>query len=194
MCYHLCQAFRTVSQLVDSSSGIHPRFSEHYIRTVRADKKDPLAQFMKDQGFPCEDDVMSPSNYVFSFPVKSPENARVTKDVGAVEQLKLWQIYHDHWCEHKPSLTAFYTDNDFLSVAQLMWDNFDKISGVSLLPYSGHVYKQAPYQPISEEEYEAALEAMPKDVDWSGLMEYEKEDHTTGSQELACSAAGGCEL
>lgn len=182
----------TVSQLVDSSSGIHPRFSAYYIRTVRADKKDPLAQFMKERGFPYEDDIMNESNYVFSFPIQSPEEARVTADVGAVEQLKLWQIYHDHWCEHKPSLTAFYTDDDFLAVSQLMWDNFDKISGISLLPYSGHIYKQAPYQPISEQEYEEWLERMPK-VDWELLKDFEKEDTTTGTQELACSG-NSCEL
>jgi ribonucleoside-diphosphate reductase alpha chain len=183
----------TVSQLVDSASGIHPRFSKHYIRRVRSDKKDPLAVFMEEKGFPVEQDVMSPSSVVFSFPVKAPETAVTTSEVGAMEQLKLWKAYQNHWCEHKPSITVYYTDSEFLQVAQWIWENFDLCSGISLLPYSDHVYQQAPYEEITAEQYEELLTTMPEGVDWADLGDFEKEDNTTGSQELAC-AGGACEI
>ena len=143
----------TVSQLVDSASGIHPRFSKHYIRRVRSDKKDPLAVFMEQAGFPVEQDVMSPSSSVFSFPVKAPKSSTTVKQVGAMQQLALWKAYQNHWCEHKPSITVYYTDDEFLQVAQWIWDNFDICSGISLLPVSDHVYQQAPYEDISAEDY-----------------------------------------
>ena len=183
----------TVSQLVDSASGIHPRFSEHYIRRVRSDKKDPLAQFMQTAGFPVEQDLMSQASLVFSFPVKSPQGCTTVKQVGAMEQLKLWKAYQNHWCEHKPSITVYYTDDEFLEVAQWIWDNFDLCSGISLLPYSDHVYQQAPYEDIDAEKYEELLAAMPEGVNWDDLEHFEKEDNTTGSQELAC-VGGACEI
>ena len=183
----------TVSQLVDSASGIHPRFSNHYIRRVRSDKKDPLAQYMETVGFPVEPDVMNKSSLVFSFPVKAPAKSVVVKDVGAMEQLKLWKKYQDFWCEHKPSITVYYTDDEFLQVAQWIWDNFDTVSGISLLPVSDHVYQQAPYEAIDKEKYKELLKTMPKDIDWSDLENFEKDDNTTGSQELACTG-GACEI
>ena len=183
----------TVSQLVDSASGIHPRFSKHYIRRVRSDKKDPLAQYMTAAGFPVEDDVMSKSSLVFSFPIKSPDSSTTVAEVGAMEQLKLWKKYQDYWCEHKPSITVYYTDDEFLQVAQWIWENFDSVSGISLLPVSDHVYQQAPYEDITAEKYEELLAAMPVDVNWDDLEHFEKEDTTTGSQELACTG-GACEI
>ena len=183
----------TVSQLVDSASGIHPRFSKHYIRRVRSDKKDPLAVYMEQAGFPVEQDVMSPSSVVFSFPVKAPESSTCVKDVGAMEQLALWKTYQNHWCEHKPSVTVYYTDSEYFKVAQWIWDNFDLCSGISLLPTSDHVYQQAPYEDIDKSQYESLVAAMPQNVDWEELSQFEKEDNTTGSQELAC-VGGACEI
>jgi ribonucleoside-diphosphate reductase alpha chain len=183
----------TVSQLVDSSSGIHPRFSEYYIRRVRSDKKDPLASFMADKGFPVEQDVMSEASLVFSFPVKSPKGSTTVRMVGAMEQLELWKTYQNHWCEHKPSITIYYTDQEFLQVAQWIWDNFDLCSGISLLPFSDHIYQQAPYEDIKAARYKELLQEMPKNVNWSDLISYEQEDNTTGSQELAC-VGGACEI
>ena len=185
----------TVSQLVDSASGIHARHSPYYIRTVRADKKDPLAKMMVDAGFPVEDDVTKPDHtYVFSFPIQSPKNAIYRKDMSAIEQLELWLAYQNHWCEHKPSITVTVKEDEWPEVGGWVWNHFDQMSGVSFLPYSDHVYKQAPYQDCSKEEYEELLAKMPQNVDWTKLAEYEKIDTTVGSQELACSAAGGCEI
>jgi len=183
----------TVSQLVDSASGIHPRFSKHYIRRVRSDAKDPLAQFMSAGGFPVEQDIMSPASLVYSFPVKSPETSVTVKQVGAMEQLKLWKAYQNHWCEHKPSITVYYTDDEFLEVAQWIWNNFDLCSGISLLPVSDHVYQQAPYEDISEDKYQELVQQMPVGVNWNDLEHFEQEDNTTGSQELAC-VGGACEI
>ena len=183
----------TVSQLVDSASGIHPRFSKYYIRRVRSDKKDPLAQYMEEAGFPVEDCVMNNSTKVFSFPIKSPKNSTVVSDVGAMQQLRLWKKYQDHWCEHKPSITVYYTDDEFLQIAQWIWENFDATSGISLLPVSDHVYQQAPYEDITYDKYRELVKDMPSDVDWSELEKYEKDDNTTGSQELAC-VGGACEI
>ncbi|MAO20078.1 MAG: ribonucleoside-triphosphate reductase [Phycisphaerae bacterium] len=183
----------TVSQLVDSASGIHPRFSKHYIRRVRSDAKDPLAQYMSTAGFPVEQDVMSPASLVFSFPVKSPKTSTTVKQVGAMEQLALWKAYQNHWCEHKPSITVYYTDDEFLQVSQWIWENFDLCSGISLLPYSDHVYQQAPYEEINADQYKELVKAMPKDINWNDLENFEQEDNTTGSQELAC-VGGACEI
>jgi ribonucleoside-triphosphate reductase len=185
----------TVSQLVDSASGIHARHSPYYIRTVRADKKDPLAKMMLDMGFPVEDDVTKPDHtYVFSFPVKAPENAVFRKDMTAIDQLELWLVYQKSWCEHKPSITISVKEEEWPEVGAWCWKHFDELSGVSFLPFSDHVYAQAPYQDCTKEEYEALLVRMPKNVDWSKLSIYENRDNTVGSQELACSAAGGCEI
>jgi len=183
----------TVSQLVDSASGIHPRFSSHYIRRVRSDKKDPLAQFMETVGFPVEQDVMTPTSSVFSFPIEAPETSVTVSEVGAMQQLELWKAYQNHWCEHKPSITVYYTDDEFLSVSQWIWENFDLCSGISLLPVSDHVYQQAPYEKITQEQYKEALDNMPKDINWEDLRHFEAEDNTTGSQELAC-VGGACEI
>lgn len=183
----------TVSQLVDSASGIHPRYARHYLRTVRADKKDPLAQFMVDKGFYYEDDVMNPHNYIFYFPMKAPEDAPLAHEFKGMEQLNLWKIYQDYWCEHKPSMTCYYTDDDFMEIGNWIWNNFDEVSGVSFLPYDGHVYEQAPYIPVDEKTYEEWLKRMPKDVDWLEAKDYETRDNTTGSQEYACTG-GACEI
>ena len=183
----------TVSQLVDSASGIHPRFSEYYIRRVRSDNKDPLAIFMEENGFPVEPDVTSLSSSVFSFPVKAPKTSVTVKDVGAMQQLELWKAFQNHWCEHKPSITVYYTENEFLQVAQWIWENFDICSGISLLPVTDHIYQQAPYEEITAEKYKELVAAMPKGVDWADLENHEKEDNTTGSQELACTG-GSCEI
>ena len=183
----------TVSQLVDSASGIHPRFSRQYIRRVRSDKKDPLAVYMADKGFPVENDVMSESSVVFSFPVKAPTTSVTVNQVGAMQQLELWKAYQNFWCEHKPSITIYYTDDEFLEVAQWIWKNFDMCSGVSLLPYSDHVYQQAPYEDATDEMFAELVAKMPKDIDWNDLANYEVEDNTIGSQELAC-VGGACEI
>jgi len=184
----------TVSQLVDSASGIHARHNPYYIRTIRADKKDPLAKMMFDAGFPVEDDVTKPEHtWVFSFPVKGPQHGVYRKDMSAIEQLELWKTYQDHWCEHKPSVTISVKEDEWMEVGAWVYKHFDQMSGVSFLPFSDHTYRQAPYQDCSKEEYETALKAMPKIVDWSSLSEYEEQDMTTSSQELAC-VAGGCEI
>ena len=180
----------TVSQLTDSASGIHPRFSEYYIRTVRADKKDPLATAMIEAGFPHEEDVMNKSNWVFSFPQKAPEKAITVESMGAMEQLRLWKTYQDHWCEHKPSMTCYYNDDNFFAVCQWIWENFDSVSGISFLPEAEHVYKQAPYQKIDKVTYQKLLKEMPKQFEWD--IE-ETEDNTEGMQTLAC-VAGVCEI
>lgn len=184
----------TVSQLCGVSSGMHPWHNDHYIRTVRGDNKDPITQLMKDMGIPNEPDVMNPGNTtVFSFPVKAPENAVTRKDVGAIEHLELWLAYQRHWCEHKPSVTISVKDEEWLDVGAWVYRHFDEVSGVSFLPYSDHTYQQAPYQDITEEEYNKAVAEMPENIDWTDLEFYEKEDTTTGSQELACSS-GSCDV
>jgi ribonucleoside-diphosphate reductase alpha chain len=184
----------TVSQLVDAASGIHTRHSPYYVRTVRADKKDPLAKMMVEMGFPVEDDVTKPDHtHVFSFPIKAPENAIYRKDMTAIEQLELWLTYQRHWCEHKPSITVSVKEHEWPEVGAWVWKHFDEMSGVSFLPFSDHVYAQAPYQDCTREDYEALAAKMPKNVDWVKLAEYEKQDMTTGSQELAC-VAGACEI
>ena len=184
----------TVSQLVDAASGIHARWSPYYIRTVRSDMKDPLAKFMVAKGFPVEPDVMKKdTTWVFSFPVKAPEGSVYRNDMTAIEQLELWKVYQDHWCEHKPSVTIYVKEQEWIQVASWVYDNFDYMSGVSFLPTSDHIYEQAPYQDIDEAEYKNFLNKMPKGIDWSELAQLETEDNTIGSQTLAC-AAGGCEI
>jgi len=184
----------TVSQLVDSASGIHARHSAHYIRTVRGDKKDPLSQFLIDQGIPYEDDLMQPDNtVVFSFPMKSPTKAVLREDLSAVTQLENWKNYQENWCEHKPSVTISVKEDEWFEVGSWVYNNFKDVAGVSFLPHSDHTYKQAPYQDITKEEYLALSKKMPRNVDWTLLSDYEQEDNTTGTQELACSA-GACEI
>jgi len=184
----------TVSQLVDSASGIHTRHSPYYIRTVRGDNKDPLTQFMKDQGIPSEPCVMKPDQTtVFSFPVKSPEGAVVRDDVSAMEQLKTWLIYQRHWCEHKPSVTVSVKDDEWMEVGAFVYKYFDEMSGVSFLPYDGGTYQQAPYQECGKSDYNTLKDLMPKSIDWSKLSEYEQEDNTSGMQTMACSG-DSCEI
>ena len=184
----------TVSQLVDSSSGIHARHNPHYIRTVRADNKDPLTQLMISVGVPHEADHLNiDTTTVFSFPMKSPTKAICRNDLSAIEQLKLWKTYAEHWCEHKPSVTISVKEKEWVSVGAWCWDNFNYLSGVSFLPHTDHSYKQAPYQDVDQTEYNSLMKQMPKDIDWSKLSDIEKEDTTTGTQELSCTA-GVCEL
>ena len=184
----------TVSQLVDSASGIHARHSAYYIRTVRGDVKDPLTQFMKDQGIPNEPCVMKPdSTVVFSFPMKAPQNAVLTEDVTAIEQLKMWLAYQRHWCEHKPSVTINVRSDEWFEVGAFVYEHFDEMSGVSFLPYNEHTYQQAPYQEVGKTEYDNLLALMPKAIDWAKLSEYESEDSTKGSQTFAC-VGGSCEI
>ena len=184
----------TVSQLVDSASGIHARHSEYYIRTVRGDKKDPLTQFMQAAGVPVEDDLMQPdSTVVFSFPVKSPKKAVTRNDTTAIEQLNLWLKYQKHWCEHKPSVTITVKEDEWLDVGAWVYENFNDVAGISFLPHSDHTYKQAPYQECSKQEYLSLVKSMPTNINWSLLSEYEVEDNTKGGQELACTA-DACEI
>ena len=184
----------TVSQLVDSASGIHARHNPYYIRTVRGDNKDPLTEFMKAQGVPNEPDVMKPEHTtVFSFPMKTAKDAVFRTSMSAIEQLEMWKTYAVHWCEHKPSVTISVKEQEWVNVGNWCWDNFDYLSGVSFLPFSDHTYKQAPYQDIDKEQYQKLQSEMPTDIDWNKLQDFEKEDNTKGSQELACTA-GVCEL
>jgi ribonucleoside-triphosphate reductase (thioredoxin) len=184
----------TVSQLVDSASGIHARHSAHYIRTVRGDNKDPLTQFMKDQGVPSEPCVMKPNTTtVFSFPQKSPEGAVTRSEMTALEQLYLWMTYQHNWCEHKPSVTITVREHEWMEVGAWVYKNFDEVSGVSFLPHSDHTYQQAPYQDCSKTDYDKLTSVIPERIDWAKLSEYEKEDTTKGSQTFACSS-GVCEI
>ncbi len=184
----------TVSQLVDSASGIHTRHSDYYIRTVRGDNKDPLTQFMIDMGVPNEPCFSKPdTTTVFSFPVKSPANAVTREDLSAVEQLETWLAYQRNWCEHKPSVTVSVKDDEWLDVGAFVYKHFDEMSGVSFLPYDGGIYQQAPYQECDEERYNEVLAQMPKEIDWGRLAEYEAEDNTAGMQTMACSG-DTCEI
>ena len=184
----------TVSQLVDSASGIHTRHSDYYIRTVRGDVKDPLTKFLAASGIPNEPCVMNPNaTTVFSFPTKAPEGAVTRDDLTAIQQLEIWLQYQRHWCEHKPSITVSCRDDEWMEVGAFVYKNFDEMSGVSFLPHSDHSYQQAPYQECTQEVYEAALATMPTGIDWTGLEEFEKEDTTVSSQTLACSG-DSCEM
>ncbi len=184
----------TVSQLVDSASGIHPRWSPFYIRTVRGDIKDPLTQFLISQGVPNEPDVTKPKDtIVFSFPQRAPDGARTRNDLTAIDHLEIWKTLQEEWCEHKPSITVNVKEDEWVDVQAWVWRNWEVLSGVSFLPFSEHTYKQAPYQEITEAEYNEWVQKMPKSIDWAKLSEFEAEDNTAGSQELAC-AAGFCEI
>ena len=184
----------TVSQLVDSSSGIHARHSAYYVRTVRGDNKDPLTKFMMDQGIPNEPDVMKPDQTtVFSFPMKAPQGAVVTSDMSAIEQLEMWLAYQRSWCEHKPSVTINVKSDEWFEVGAFVYKHFDEMSGVSFLPYNEHTYQQAPYQECLATDYHILLDQMPDSIDWDKLSDYEQEDNTAGSQTLACSG-DSCEI
>ena len=184
----------TVSQLVDSASGIHSRHNQYYIRTVRGDKKDPLTALMIDKGIPYEPDITKPDSVVvFSFPMQAPNDCITRNDLTAIDQLETWLIYQRYWCEHKPSCTVSVREHEWLDVGAWVYKYFDEISGISFLPYSDHVYQQAPYQDIDKNQYLEAIKDMPQHIDWRELSNYEEEDNTTGSQELACSS-GVCEI
>ena len=184
----------TVSQLVDSASGIHARHSPYYIRTVRGDNKDPLTQFMIDNGIPAEPCVFKgDTTTVFSFPQRSPAGAVTRNDMTAIEQLEMWLTYQRHWCEHKPSVTISVRDSEWLEVGAFVYKHFDEMSGVSFLPHSDHTYQQAPYQDCTKEEYEELLAKMPKSIDWTKLSDYEQEDNTVAMQTMACSG-DSCEI
>ena len=184
----------TVSQLVDAASGIHARHSDYYIRTVRADVKDPLCKFMLASKFPAESDVMKPEHtMVFSFPMKSPKGAICRDDLTAIEQLELWLQYQEHWCEHKPSVTITVKEPEWMTVGAWVWEHFDRISGISFLPHSDHSYRQAPYQDCTEKEYLELIKKFPKNIDWSKLGDYEQEDNTSGTQTFACTG-NSCEI
>ena len=178
----------TVSQVVDSASGIHARHSPYYIRTVRGDNKDPLTQFMMDQGIPNEPDVMKPdATTVFSFPMRSPMGAVHTADTTALEQLEMWLMYQRHWCEHKPSVTINVKSEEWFAVGAFVYEHFDEMSGVSFLPFNEHTYQQAPYQECAATDYHILLDQMPRSIDWNKLSEYEQEDNTSGMQTMACT-------
>jgi ribonucleoside-triphosphate reductase len=185
----------TVSQLTDSASGIHARHNDYFIRTVRGDNKDPLTQFLIESGVHNERDMMKPdSTTVFSFPMKSPDGAVTRTQMTAIEQLELWKTYALHWCEHKPSVTITVKESEWMEVGAWVYENFDVASGVSFLPHSDHTYQQAPYQDIDRDEYlewKATYDNVV--IDWEKLTDFEKEDNTSGSRELACTA-GVCEV
>lgn len=182
----------TVSQLVDSASGIHARHSEYYIRRVRNDNKDPITDFLKNAGIPNEADVMNPgATTVFSFPMKSPEGCVTRDQLDSFTHLKLWLTYQRHWCEHKPSVTVYVKEADWPAVGAWVWEHFDEISGISFLPWDGGSYQQAPYEEIDKETYEKALAAMPKVVNWEDFIE--TTDNVEGAQQLAC-VSGVCEI
>ena len=185
----------TVSQLTGVSSGMHPWHSPYYIRTVRGDKKDPLSVFLKQVGIPCEDDFMKPNDtYVFSFPVKAPEGAIIRDDLTAIDHLNTWLVYQREWCEHKPSITVSVKEDEWMEVGAWVYKHFDEVSGISFLPHSEHSYKQAPYQEVSEQEYLDLVSKMPKNIRWEDLSFYETEDGTSGTQTLACTSDGNCEI
>jgi ribonucleoside-diphosphate reductase alpha chain len=185
----------TVSQLVGVSSGMHPWHSPYYIRTVRGSKGDPISTFLKEVGIPVEDDVMKPNDtYVFSFPVKAPEGAIIRNDLTAIEHLNIWLVYQRAWCEHKPSITVSVKEEEWMEVGAWVYKNFDEVSGISFLPHSEHTYKQAPYQEVSKEDYEALVAKMPNNIRWEDLSFYETEDGTSPSATMACSSDGNCEL
>ncbi len=185
----------TVSQLVNSASGLHPRHGRYYLRTVRADNKDPLTAFLKDVGVFNEPDVTKPgSTTVFYFPIQSPEDSVKRSDFDSIEQLELWKTLQEHWCEHKPSATIYVKEDDWMKVGSWVYENFDLLSGVSFLPYDGGNYRQAPYQELTEEAFNEWVKENPSpEIDWGLLEKYEVEDHTTGSQEFACQG-GVCEI
>jgi len=182
----------TVSQLVDSASGIHTRHNDYYYRRIRMDKKDPIYNFLKDKGVEVEDEAYRPdSTAVFTFPMKAPRGAMLRDSMSALEQLENWLIYQEHWCEHKPSVTISVKDDEWMEVGAWVWEHFDDISGVSFLPHSDHTYQQAPYEDCTKEQYEELLAKTPKTIDWTEFVE--ETDNTEGAQTLACTG-GSCEI
>jgi ribonucleoside-diphosphate reductase alpha chain len=184
----------TASQLTGTSSGLHAWHDQFYIRTVRGDKKDAVSQFLADAGVYVEDDAMNPgATNVFYFPIKAPVGALTRHDLPALKHLELWLVYQRAWCEHKPSVTIYVKEDEWAMVGDWVYSHFDEISGISFLPHSEHTYVQAPFQDLTEEEYNQWVEKTPKNIDWSLLSAYETSDQTTGTQELSCTA-GSCEV
>lgn len=185
----------TVSQLVDSASGIHPRYATHYIRTAVESKTNPVSQFLVDKGFPYEQHKFGPGNWVFKFPMAAPATITTADEFMGVSQLKLWDTYNTIWCDHKPSMTCYYRDaEEAQEVGQWVWENIDRISGIAFLQYDGHTYEQAPFIPITAEQYDALQAQMPTGVDWSDLKYYDAgTDHTEAAQTFACKG-NTCEL
>jgi len=181
----------TVSQLTNTASGIHPRHAAYYIRRVRCDKKDPLSDFMINQGVPCEEDFYNPGAWVFEFPIKAPEGCVTRDDITAIQHLELWKMYALHWCEHKPSVTITVRESEWAEVGAWVYNNFDIMSGVSFLPADDHTYRQAPYETIDKNTYEALQSKMPVEIDWTKFLE--EDDMTISSQTLACSG-GSCDV
>ena len=189
-----CKPSGTTSCVAGTSSGMHPRYSEYYVRRVRVDIKDPMCQFMIDKGIPHENCKSRPdTTMVFSFPMKSPNGAISQKDLDPIDHLNLWLEYQKHWCDHKPSITVSYTDDSFLSVGQWVWENWKYVSGISFLPYSDHIYEQAPFEPLSPRDYNLMCGQMPEAINWSELQSYEEEDNVADTKTLACSG-GSCEV
>ncbi|MCK5015925.1 MAG: hypothetical protein KAS32_02545 [Candidatus Peribacteraceae bacterium] len=185
----------TVSQLVDSSSGMHPRMFPYYIRNIRQDMKDPLSDLMIAEGIPVSIETTdSGSKYVFHFPMKSPDGAVTQDDVSALDQLELWKVYRDHWCDGNPSQTIHYKEEELFGIADWLWKNWDSIGGLSFFPKDSHIYAMPPYERIDKEEYERLIKVFPEEIHWDRLPEFEKEDTTTSAQEFACAGKGGCEL
>jgi len=184
----------TVSQLVNSSSGMHPWHSQYYARTIRGDMKDPITTFLVDMNIKHEPDVMKPNDtMVFTFPIKAPEGSTLRENLTAIQHLDLWLAYQRHWAEHKPSITISVKENEWMAVGAWVYEHIDEMSGVSFLPYSEHTYQQAPYQEITENEYNKLVEETPSDLDWKWLEIYETFDATTSVQDLAC-VAGACDI
>ena len=184
----------TTSQLCNTASGIHARYAKYYLRTIRIDKKDPMYQYLKDSGVPIEDDLMNSNTAVATFAMQAPSDSITRHDRTAIEQLEMWKIYQDNWCEHKPSVTIDVRESEWVEVGAWVYKHFDDISGISFLPYSDHVYKQAPYQELTEAEYHAWVAAHPPvELDWAKLADYEDDDNTVGAQTLACSG-NNCEI
>jgi ribonucleoside-diphosphate reductase alpha chain len=189
-----CKPSGTTSCVANTSSGLHPRYSDYYIRRVRADVQDPLCKFMQDSGIPFEPCVLRPdTTAVFSFPMKAPCNTVTQQNIKALDHLDLWLIYQKYWCQHKPSVTVSYHDDEFLSIGQWVWDNWEYVSGISFLPADDHVYDQAPFEVCDARTFNLMSGAMPNNIDWIKLSDYEKEDTTTNSHTLACQG-GSCEV
>ena len=186
----------TVSQLVDSASGVHPRYSQYYIRRYRIAARDPLFKLMKEAGVPCSpengQDAETATTWVLEFPVKSPEDCVTRKDVTALDQLKHYKNLQHNWCEHNASMTVYVRDDEWFEVGNWVYQNWDIINGVSFLPYDGGKYKLAPYEEIDVHTYERLIKEHPL-IDYTQLSHYELEDNTQGKSEFAC-VGDKCEI
>lgn len=186
----------TVSQLVDASSGMHPRHSRYYIRRIRISATDKLFHMLKDQKFPYHPEVGqvegSATTYVLEFPVQAPAGSVFRNDLSAIEQLEYWKMVKEHYTEHNPSVTVSVGEQEWVPVADWLYKNWDMIGGLSFLPREEHVYRLAPYEEIDEKRYQKLLAELPE-IDFSQIIAYEEEDMTIGAKELAC-VGGVCEI